>query len=106
VVQTIAETKNTPPKKIIKFQSVTYTFQDLISIMERLRTGCPWDREQTTESLLPYLVEESAEFIDAAPPRSASTGTTPRQPPRGAVRFGVSFVNLFYHEQDTQHPFV
>ena len=36
--------------------------------MKRLRAkdGCPWDREQTTRSLLPYLVEESSEFIDAA----------------------------------------
>ncbi len=36
--------------------------------MKRLRAkdGCPWDREQTTQSLLPYLIEESSEFIDAA----------------------------------------
>ena len=36
--------------------------------MKRLRSegGCPWDREQTTQSLLPYLIEESSEFIDAA----------------------------------------
>lgn len=36
--------------------------------MKRLRAkdGCPWDREQTTRSLLPYLIEESSEFIDAA----------------------------------------
>lgn len=36
--------------------------------MERLRApgGCPWDREQDTRSLLPYLIEESCEFIDAA----------------------------------------
>ncbi len=36
--------------------------------MERLRApgGCPWDREQNTQSLLPYLIEESCEFIDAA----------------------------------------
>lgn len=39
--------------------------------MDKLRSpeGCPWDREQTTESLLPYLVEESCEFIDAAQAR-------------------------------------
>lgn len=45
-----------------------YSFDDLIKIMERLRAkdGCPWDREQDTRSLLPYLVEESCEFIDAA----------------------------------------
>ena len=28
--------------------------------------GCPWDRQQTHQSLLPYLVEESHEYIDAA----------------------------------------
>ncbi|MGL1935711.1 MAG: nucleoside triphosphate pyrophosphohydrolase [Fibrobacterales bacterium] len=43
-----------------------YTFQELIDIMARLRgkDGCPWDREQTHESLLQYLIEETAEFID------------------------------------------
>jgi tetrapyrrole methylase family protein/MazG family protein len=46
----------------------TYTFPELIDIMARLRApdGCPWDREQTHASLLPYLVEEAHEFIDAA----------------------------------------
>jgi len=39
----------------------------LIAVMARLRgeDGCAWDREQTHESLLKYLVEESHEFIDA-----------------------------------------
>ncbi|NVK29399.1 MAG: nucleoside triphosphate pyrophosphohydrolase [Gammaproteobacteria bacterium] len=31
----------------------------------RSPNGCPWDREQTHESLLPYLLEESYEFIDS-----------------------------------------
>ncbi len=44
-----------------------YSFEDLISIMERLRSpeGCPWDRKQTHKSLLPYLVEETYEVVDA-----------------------------------------
>ncbi|SNR62747.1 nucleoside triphosphate pyrophosphohydrolase [Desulfurobacterium atlanticum] len=44
-----------------------YTFEDLVKIMEKLRSddGCPWDREQTHESLLPYLLEETYEFIDS-----------------------------------------
>lgn len=48
--------------------SPRYSFSDLLSIMERLRApgGCPWDREQTHASLLPYLIEEAYEFIDAA----------------------------------------
>lgn len=39
----------------------------LIEVMATLRgpDGCAWDREQTHQSLLKYLVEESHEFIDA-----------------------------------------
>lgn len=39
----------------------------LIEVMDRLRApgGCPWDAEQTHESLIKYLLEESYEFIDA-----------------------------------------
>lgn len=41
--------------------------QRLIQIMERLRSpgGCPWDAEQTPESLIPYLLEETHETIEA-----------------------------------------
>ncbi|MBU3196901.1 nucleoside triphosphate pyrophosphohydrolase [Clostridium algidicarnis] len=40
---------------------------ELLDIMEKLRSeeGCPWDREQTHESLKRYLVEESYEVIEA-----------------------------------------
>ncbi len=34
--------------------------------MHALRLGCPWDMEQTHTSLLHYLVEETAEVVDAA----------------------------------------
>lgn len=39
----------------------------LIEIMQRLRgpNGCPWDKEQTQETLKPYLIEEAYEVIDA-----------------------------------------
>ncbi len=44
-----------------------YTFRDLVEIMRILRApdGCPWDREQTHESLRPYLIEESYEVTQA-----------------------------------------
>ncbi|OMH41197.1 nucleoside triphosphate pyrophosphohydrolase [Desulfurobacterium indicum] len=44
-----------------------YKFEDLVKIMEMLRSknGCPWDRKQTYETLLPYLLEETYEYIDA-----------------------------------------
>ena len=44
-----------------------YTFEDLREIMRTLRSenGCPWDRRQTHESLIPCLEEEAGEVIDA-----------------------------------------
>ena len=40
---------------------------DAVAVMDRLRSpgGCPWDAEQTHESLLPYLVEECYELYQA-----------------------------------------
>ena len=40
---------------------------DLVAVMDRLRSpgGCPWDAEQTHESLVPYLVEEAFEAAEA-----------------------------------------
>jgi len=41
--------------------------EGLLAIMRTLRSeqGCPWDREQTLESLRPYLIEEAYEVLDA-----------------------------------------
>src|SRR5512140_318192 len=42
-------------------------FERAVSIMARLRApgGCPWDREQTFESIKPYTLEETYEVLDA-----------------------------------------
>ena len=42
-------------------------FLELLTMMARLRgaVGCPWDREQTRDSLRPFLVEETYEVLDA-----------------------------------------
>lgn len=44
-----------------------YNFQDFMDIIEILRSkdGCPWDREQTYESLRPCIMEEAAELSAA-----------------------------------------
>ena len=43
------------------------TYTSLVAIMRRLLApaGCPWDREQTFESLRKYVLEEACEVIDA-----------------------------------------
>ncbi|MEV5575696.1 MazG family protein [Spirillospora sp. NPDC052269] len=38
---------------------------DLVTVMDTLRRECPWDRKQTHESLMKYLLEESYEVDDA-----------------------------------------
>lgn len=42
-----------------------HTFTDFVKIIEMLRAenGCPWDREQTHESLKPCMTEEAAELL-------------------------------------------
>ena len=46
-------------------QSHHYSFAELVEIMARLRLGCPWDREQTHRTLVPYLIEETYEVVEA-----------------------------------------
>ncbi len=42
--------------------------ESLVALMRILRgpTGCPWDREQTLDSLLPFVLEEAHEVVEAA----------------------------------------
>jgi len=46
--------------------------EELVRIMAALRgeKGCPWDREQTAESLKPFIVEEAYEILDAIDERN------------------------------------
>jgi MazG family protein len=49
---------------------VTTDGQSLTKLVELMRTllgpqGCPWDREQTLETLRPYVIEEAHEVVDA-----------------------------------------
>lgn len=41
-----------------------HSWEDLVEIMARLRRSCPWDREQTHRSLIPYLIEETYEVAE------------------------------------------
>jgi len=45
--------------------SAAEEFTRLLEIMHRLRADCPWDREQTHQSLRAYLLEESYEVLHA-----------------------------------------
>ena len=70
--------------------------------MDQLRSpgGCPWDAEQTHESLLKYLLEESYEFIDAV-----------EKSDRAAMReeLGDVLLQVYFHarmaEESDSEPF-
>jgi XTP/dITP diphosphohydrolase/tetrapyrrole methylase family protein/MazG family protein/ATP diphosphatase len=50
-----------------KLENTGSSFQELAEVMRKLRSpgGCPWDREQTFETLRTYIIEESYELVEA-----------------------------------------
>ena len=53
---------------MVDFQYVdSYGIEDLLRIMELLRApgGCPWDREQTHQSIRRNMLEEAYEAVEA-----------------------------------------
>jgi MazG family protein len=46
--------------------SLAAALVELQELTERLRRDCPWDREQTTRTIVPHTVEEAYEVADAA----------------------------------------
>jgi tetrapyrrole methylase family protein / MazG family protein len=51
----------------VVYNEITDPFRRLVRIMQRLQEpgGCPWDLEQTHESLKPYMIEEAYEALEA-----------------------------------------
>ena len=68
---------------------------ELQELTERLRADCPWDREQTTRSIVPHTVEEAYEVADAA------LGDRPDKllDELGDLLFQVYFLALLLQEQ-------
>ena len=62
------------PSSSIHESPVTNHFAKLCEIVAKLRApgGCPWDREQTHESLLPATIEEAYEVAEAAHSKNAA----------------------------------
>jgi tetrapyrrole methylase family protein/MazG family protein len=50
---------------IEEFRDAGEAMSDLLDMMTRLRTQCPWDQEQTHATLTRYLIEEAYEALDA-----------------------------------------
>ena len=44
--------------------NATKKFAELLKIMHQLRKECPWDNEQTPESLRQYILEETYEVLE------------------------------------------
>jgi len=72
-------------------------FERLVKIMARLRAedGCPWDREQTLDTLRPYLMEEAYEVLDAI----ASGDVSEHREELGDLLFQVVFQSQIRAEE-------
>ena len=75
---------------------------DLVAVMDRLRSpgGCPWDAEQTHESLVKYLIEEAHEAAEAI--HSGDRGHMVEE--LGDVLLQVAFQSRV-GEEHPEHPF-
>jgi XTP/dITP diphosphohydrolase/tetrapyrrole methylase family protein/MazG family protein/ATP diphosphatase len=62
-----AKTELRPPEPVDTNDPRVEAFRLLVGIVDRLREpdGCPWDKEQTLESMTPHLVEEAHELAEA-----------------------------------------
>jgi len=59
---------SSPQEQQLTPQSTLYALQQLIDVIAKLRSpdgGCPWDLAQTQETLIPYVIEEAYEVVDA-----------------------------------------
>lgn len=63
----LPDTPAAPPAGGLPVPSDPDPLRTVVAVMDRLRSpgGCPWDAEQTHESLLPYAVEEAHEVAEA-----------------------------------------
>ncbi|WP_394124615.1 nucleoside triphosphate pyrophosphohydrolase [Psychrobacter nivimaris] len=61
----ISDNKITVPKPVQGTPDATGELDDLLALMARLRTDCPWDKKQTNHSLIPYAIEEAYELGEA-----------------------------------------
>jgi tetrapyrrole methylase family protein/MazG family protein len=74
-------------------------FSEFVKIVAKLRgpDGCPWDREQTRETLKPFLVEEFYELIDALDNNDAEE----IKEELGDLLFQIVLQSQLSHEQGT-----
>lgn len=67
------ESAKRPAEPIAADDPRTLALRRLVGVVDRLREpdGCPWDREQTEESMAPSLIEEAHELVEAIEQGSA-----------------------------------
>ncbi|HRK75462.1 MAG TPA: MazG nucleotide pyrophosphohydrolase domain-containing protein, partial [Rhodothermales bacterium] len=53
------------PLASLAAESSAQAYADFIQIVRRLRKECPWDREQTHESIRHLIIEEAYEAVEA-----------------------------------------
>jgi|Deesub1362B_J571_1020462.scaffolds.fasta_scaffold02251_8 MazG family protein len=81
-----------------QYGNVGEKFEQLVNILKKLRSkdGCPWDREQTEETIINFLLEEIYETVDAVLQKN-SEGVKEEL---GDVLMEVIFLAQIYNEKN------
>ncbi|WP_433333697.1 MazG family protein [Spirillospora sp. CA-294931] len=74
---------------------------DLVTVMDTLRRECPWDREQTHATLVPYLLEEAYEVVETV--EDGDLGALREE--LGDVLMQVAFHSVVASERDDETAF-
>ena len=70
-------------------------FDDLVNIISLLRNECPWDKQQTHESLAKHLIEEAYELLDAL----AAMQTNPENQDKLNEELGDLLLQILLHSK-------
>jgi XTP/dITP diphosphohydrolase/tetrapyrrole methylase family protein/MazG family protein/ATP diphosphatase len=60
------ELRTLPAREVLEGRAAAAALTELWAVTARLRRDCPWDREQTAETIVPHTVEEAYEVAEAA----------------------------------------
>jgi MazG family protein len=60
------ELRTLPARDVLEGRAAAAALTELWGVTARLRRDCPWDREQTAETIVPHTVEEAYEVADVA----------------------------------------
>ena len=88
-----------PAREALRARAIGAEVAALAEVGLRLRRECPWDREQTAETIVPHTIEEAFEVADAVAPGGAGLADE-----LGDLLFQSVFLSQLLEERGRRRP--